>query len=76
MSKLRLGPRIPEQCTGLTVAQTRIAACLLEGLSNKEIGLAVCLSQRTIECQLAKMRVRMGVASTRGLIVKLATGGR
>jgi DNA-binding NarL/FixJ family response regulator len=57
--------------THLTPTHAGIAACLLDGMMNKEIGAAMGKSERAIEAHIRVMRERLDCPTSRALIVRL-----
>jgi DNA-binding NarL/FixJ family response regulator len=55
---------------GLTPTQLKVAECLCEGLSNKEVALRLHKSPRTIEDHRADIYRRLGVKNAVELILK------
>ena len=56
----------------LTLRHRGIAACLLDGLSDKEIALATGCALKTVEHHLREMRLRLNARSTRHMVALLA----
>ncbi len=55
----------------LSPTETGIAACLIDGMSDREIAAAMGTSHRTVGAHLMNMRGKTGL-TTRGLIAMLA----
>jgi DNA-binding NarL/FixJ family response regulator len=55
---------------GLTPTQVKVAECLLEGMSNKEVARRLGRSSRTIEDHRADIYRRLGVKNTIELVLK------
>ncbi len=52
----------------LTPRERQVFACLVEGLSNKEIGLVLAISPRTVEIFRAKVMAKLSVDSLSALV--------
>lgn len=66
--------RIPGRTPGsgdLTETERRVAELVAEGLSNKEVAGALFVSVRTVEANLSKAFVKLGVHSRTELLVRL-----
>jgi DNA-binding CsgD family transcriptional regulator/predicted ATPase len=68
----RIGLRRAAAGDGLTPAQTRVAALVAEGLSNREIAETLYMSLRTVETHLTKAYRHHGVRSRAQLAAKLS----
>ena len=67
------GRRPPPSRPLMTVREVGVAACLLDGLSNKEIVRAgVAPNTKAVENCMRSMRKKLGCRSGRALIAKLA----
>jgi len=66
----RPGAGIPDGWGGLTPAQREIAALVVQGHTNREIGLRLALSPRTVETHLTHAFARLGIGSRRELVLK------
>ncbi|WP_139722843.1 LysR substrate-binding domain-containing protein [Serinicoccus chungangensis] len=60
---------------GLSRAERRVAALVVEGYADAEIARALSLSPRTVESQLASARRKLGLRSRAHLAAYLAGGG-
>ena len=58
---------------GLSVRQARVLELVADGASNKEIALALCCAEVTIENHLTELFRRSGARSRAGLVGKLIT---
>ena len=56
----------------LTMRQIGLAACLLEGMSEKESARAIGASHDVVRYNLRQMRLKLGARNTRHLIAILA----
>jgi len=64
-------PDIAEQFVALSERQQEVAALVHKGLSNKEIGHALGVSEGTIKCHLHSIYVKLGVQSRIELMTML-----
>ena len=69
------GPRASSRTNswGLTAREVEILGLLTEGLSNKDIGLRLYLSHRTVASHLYRMFPKLGVTS-RAQLARAASG--
>lgn len=56
-------PQAPQTPWGLTASQCKVMPLITAGLTAKEIGQAMGLSERTIENHMRQLRVRMNARS-------------
>jgi NarL family two-component system response regulator LiaR len=56
---------------GLTRRESEVAAFLMEGLSNRELGDAMCLSEHTVKSHLKALFAKTGVGSRSQAVVRL-----
>ena len=68
---VRIGGRKREE--GLTPAETRVAALVAEGRTNREVAAALFLSERTVENHLSRAYTKLGVRSRTELARKLGS---
>ena len=59
-SPVHTQPRKPDDC-GLTARQVEVLRLLAQGLSNKEIGLNLALSEKTVKVHVSAIYRRLGV---------------
>ena len=71
----RIGLRRPTVSEGLTPAQTRVAALVVDGLSNREIASTLYMSPRSVEAHLTKIYREYGVRSRAQLVATLSAAG-
>ena len=69
----RIGLRRPTVSEGLTPAQTRVAALVVDGLSNREIAGTLYMSPRSVEAHLTKIYREYGVRSRAQLVAALSS---
>ena len=62
----------PGHDLALTGRESEVAACLAEGLSNHEIGDALCISEHTVKSHLKAIFQKTGAASRTQAIARLA----
>ena len=58
----------------LTAREREVAACLLQGLTSKQIGKALAISHRTVEIYRARLMRKYQAATTADLVRKLTAG--
>ncbi len=79
MKPCRFGPlmwvnaRQPSGTDGLSSRELEIAALVAEGRSNKQVGAALHLSEKTIENNLSRIYAKLGVRSRVELATAVAT---
>jgi len=56
----------------LTTAETRIAEMVAQGASNKDVALALFLSEKTVEANLTRIYRKLGVRSRAALAARFA----
>jgi len=61
MEQGRIGGRV--RCEGLTAAERRVAALVVEGRTNREVAAALFLAERTVETHLSHAYAKLGVRS-------------
>ena len=59
----------------LTAREREVAAHLMDGLTSKEIGKALCISHRTIEIYRARLMRKYKASNTGDLVHRLMAGG-
>jgi DNA-binding CsgD family transcriptional regulator len=59
---------------GLTPAEQRVAALVVEGRTNREVAAALFLGERTVETHLSHVYAKLGVRSRVELATRLRTG--
>jgi DNA-binding CsgD family transcriptional regulator len=69
----RVGARRPAGDGKLTTAESRVVALAAEGMSNKEIGLALVITVHTVEVHLSRAYAKLGVKSRSQLAGALAS---
>jgi DNA-binding CsgD family transcriptional regulator len=67
--------RVPEAWDQLTPQELQIARLAADGLSNREIGLQLYLSHRTVSTHLYKLFPKLGITSRNELHRALESGG-
>jgi DNA-binding CsgD family transcriptional regulator len=55
----------------LTASERRVAELVAEGLSNKEVAVALVVTPRTVEAHLTRVYAKLGVRSRAGLASRL-----
>ncbi|MCE5207195.1 MAG: helix-turn-helix transcriptional regulator [Chloroflexi bacterium] len=60
----------------LTERENEVINCLMQGLSNKQIGLALGITTRTVEFHLGKIYAKLNVTSRSEAILKLSENNR
>ena len=70
----RIGGRAPAG-EGLTPSERRIAELVAEGKTNKEVAVALVVSERTVESALTQIYRKLDVRSRTELAHKLSTSG-
>ena len=65
----RGGPRIPEVSTGLSPREQEVLEALLENLANKEIGVRLNISERTVKFHVSNLLQKFGVQRRADLIL-------
>ncbi len=68
LSRVNIRPAAPLE---LTATERRIAELAIQGLTNKEIAAAACVSRKTVEANLARIYRKLGIRSR----VELAARG-
>lgn len=58
----------------LTAREREVAACLLDGLTSKEIGKVLAISHRTVEIYRARLMRKFKASTTADLVHKLMAG--
>jgi LuxR family transcriptional regulator, maltose regulon positive regulatory protein len=66
------GARHPHQGDALTPAEERVAECLAEGMTTREICAVVGRSQATVETHISRIRAKVGATNNRRLVSMLA----
>ncbi len=69
------GPGGPGPLTGLTPQQQRIARCVAEGATNREVAVRLSVSPRTVDHHLRNVFAALGVRSRTELARLLDRGG-
>jgi PAS domain S-box-containing protein len=59
----------------LTAREREVAAHLMDGLTSKEIGKALCISHRTVEIYRARLMRKYKASNTGDLVHRLMAGG-
>lgn len=62
--------------TGLTPRQAEVAAVVAEGLTNREVAERLCISERSVESHVERIRQRLGLRSRTQLAVWFAAQDR
>jgi two-component system, NarL family, response regulator LiaR len=68
------GPPWPGHDFGLTLRESEVAALLADGLSNKDIAVALWISENTVKTHLKAIFQKTGVASRTQAIARIASG--
>jgi NarL family two-component system response regulator LiaR len=68
------GPPWPGHDFGLTLRESEVAALLADGLSNKEIAVALWISENTVKTHLKAIFQKTGVGSRTQAIARIASG--
>ena len=66
-AKRSLKPRIADGREPLTSREQQILLQLAQGKSNREVGLALDISVRTVETHRKNIKRKLGISSTAGL---------
>jgi DNA-binding NarL/FixJ family response regulator len=68
------GPPWPGRDFGLTLRESEVAALLSDGLGNKEIAIALWISQNTVKTHLKAIFQKTAVTSRAQAMVRIASG--
>jgi two-component system, NarL family, response regulator LiaR len=68
------GPPWPGHDFGLTLRESEVAALVADGLSNKEIAVALWISENTVKTHLKAVFLKTGVGSRTQAIARIASG--
>jgi class 3 adenylate cyclase/DNA-binding CsgD family transcriptional regulator len=63
----------PERCSPLTRAESSVAALVVEGLSNPQIALRLCISRHTVETHMKHIFAKLAISSRAGLAARMAS---
>jgi DNA-binding CsgD family transcriptional regulator len=75
LSLAQEGPRTADPRTKLTRRECDVAACVLQGLTNREIAGRLVLSERTVEVHLGNIFGKLNIRSRTELVVALSGYG-
>jgi DNA-binding CsgD family transcriptional regulator len=72
----RVAARPPQDPSGLSATEERVAELVATGLTNRQIADALFLSPKTVESHLTRVYRKLGVRSRSALAARIAEGGR
>ena len=61
LERIRRGPHQPDELKGLTEQERRILTLVAEGLTNREIGHRMFLSEKTVKNYVSSLLAKLGM---------------